>query len=215
MISIHALLAESDPRACRAWSPRRYFYPRSPCGERPYSQHVTWPSGYFYPRSPCGERHTAICLVPPILDFYPRSPCGERRLCRPICVQQHYFYPRSPCGERHTVVKENTTAITISIHALLAESDFSGDHGHINGDISIHALLAESDVLGAVTSPAVIKFLSTLSLRRATNAHPDIRRPCAISIHALLAESDGSNQTIISQTNNFYPRSPCGERHTS
>ena len=33
------------------------------------------------------------------------------------------FYPRSPCGERHTVVKENTAAIIISIHALLAESD--------------------------------------------------------------------------------------------
>ena len=33
----------------------------------------------------------------------------------------------------------------ISIHALLAESDFKGDHGHIKGDISIHALLAESD----------------------------------------------------------------------
>ena len=33
-------------------------------------------------------------------------------------------------------------------------------------------------------------FLSTLSLRRATNARPDIRQPCAISIHALLAESD-------------------------
>ena len=33
-ISIHALLAESDPRDCPVWSPRRYFYPRSPCGER-------------------------------------------------------------------------------------------------------------------------------------------------------------------------------------
>ena len=33
-ISIHALLAESDPRSCRASSPRPYFYPRSPCGER-------------------------------------------------------------------------------------------------------------------------------------------------------------------------------------
>ena len=37
----------------------------------------------------------------------------------------------------------------------------------------------------------MLVFLSTLSLRRAT----------------------GSNQAIISQTNNFYPRSPCGERH--
>ena len=33
-ISIHALLAESDPRGCPASSPRPYFYPRSPCGER-------------------------------------------------------------------------------------------------------------------------------------------------------------------------------------
>ena len=56
--------------------------------------------------------------------------------------------------------------------------------------ISIHALLAESDVafkrfnlLGAI-------FLSTLSLRRATNFRCSIK--CAIC--------------------NFYPRSPCGER---
>ena len=33
-------------------------------------------------------------------------------------------------------------------------------------------------------------FLSTLSLRRATNGHPEILQPYAISIHALLAESD-------------------------
>ena len=33
-------------------------------------------------------------------------------------------------------------------------------------------------------------FLSTLSLRRATNGHPDTHQRDAISIHALLAESD-------------------------
>ena len=33
-------------------------------------------------------------------------------------------------------------------------------------------------------------FLSTLSLRRATNVFPDTRQHDAISIHALLAESD-------------------------
>ena len=42
-------------------------------------------------------------------------------------------------------------------------------------------------------------FLSTLSLRRATNVRPDTRRPCAISIHALLAESD-LDVTIIGRT---------------
>ena len=79
--------------------------------------------------------------------------------------------------------------------------------------ISIHALLAESDLIFTACHMAVGIFLSTLSLRRATgipvvflgdnpNFYP--RSPCgerqesisisyapqAISIHALLAESD-------------------------
>ncbi len=39
-------------------------------------------------------------------------------------------------------------------------------------------------------------FLSTLSLRRATNAHPETRQRDAISIHALLAESDGRVKSL-------------------
>ena len=34
-ISIHALLAESDPTPCPSRGQNRNFYPRSPCGERP------------------------------------------------------------------------------------------------------------------------------------------------------------------------------------
>ena len=58
-----------------------------------------------------------------------------------------------------------------------------------------------------------LKFLSTLSLRRATARRalgfvdPDI------SIHALLAESDRALATYWTRTAYFYPRSPCGERH--
>ena len=34
---------------------------------------------YFYPRSPCGERLISYLVKPlPLLNFYPRSPCGER-----------------------------------------------------------------------------------------------------------------------------------------
>mgnify|MGYP007132757662 CR=1 FL=1 len=33
-ISIHALLAESDPPFAILFNGREYFYPRSPCGER-------------------------------------------------------------------------------------------------------------------------------------------------------------------------------------
>ena len=124
-----------------------------------------------------------------------------------------YFYPRSPCGERQQQRKLLEQNIAISIHALLAESDtsslileasaniflstlslrratFSGDHGHISGDISIHALLAESDTIFAVRPYDAPIFLSTLSLRRATSDPVTDKAWALISIHALLAESD-------------------------
>ena len=57
-------------------------------------------------------------------------------------------------------------------------------------NISIHALLAESDLTILVLVCVSIVFLSTLSLRRATQ-HAHISRLLPrISIHALLAESD-------------------------
>ena len=57
LISIHALLAESDQLKRAAHPRQKHFYPRSPCGER----HCSF-----------RQRHVLTC------DFYPRSPCGER-----------------------------------------------------------------------------------------------------------------------------------------
>ena len=57
-------------------------------------------------------------------------------------------------------------------------------------DISIHALLAESDNSGRPHAGGVFPFLSTLSLRRATQYNISARCKVWISIHALLAESD-------------------------
>ena len=59
------------------------------------------------------------------------------------------------------------------------------------------------------------KFLSTLSLRRATAADISTRREANISIHALLAESDWALTGGLSYDRYFYPRSPCGERRWS
>ena len=57
------------------------------------------------------------------------------------------------------------------------------------------------------------RFLSTLSLRRATAlAMAGYTKAEIISIHALLAESDGIPNTNTSKKEHFYPRSPCGER---
>ena len=123
----------------------------------------------------------------------------------------------------------------ISIHALLAESDPTSVRNNQNNQISIHALLAESDLAIHTKSREYAKFLSTLSLRRATLstqknqdgkkkisihallAESDARknskcRCLLISIHALLAESDWALMGGLSCNVYFYPRSPCGER---
>ena len=58
-------------------------------------------------------------------------------------------------------------------------------------EISIHALLAESDYSTMTCSGTVTRFLSTLSLRRATlEQSSSYSSYLEISIHALLAESD-------------------------
>ena len=66
----------------------------------------------------------------------------------------------------------------------------------------MHALILADAVL----------FLSTLSLRRATQAKALKIAAHSISIHALLAESDHPKMSNHPHNINFYPRSPCGER---
>ena len=80
--------------------------------------------------------------------------------------------------------------------------------------ISIHALLAESDDNKPTQHAEQEQFLSTLSLRRATSQSSAKSTPAEISIHALLAESDRLWTILYSCPGNFYPRSPCGERRT-
>ena len=132
----------------------------------------------------------------------------DARYCR-----QGDFYPRSPCGERLHGVGFVGLQHGISIHALLAESDYQAQTAarlplsflstlslrratpmqappYKYNDISIHALLAESDLKLPRKIYSASLFLSTLSLRRATRACP------------LLGAADL----------HFYPRSPCGER---
>ena len=124
------------------------FYPRSPCGERPLhllrvniSQTISihallaesdpylkesdfWILIFLSTLSLRRATLTRSTLPAATWYFYPRSPCGERRMAQGVVRPQHYFYPRSPCGERLRRVERRRNGIHISIHALLAESDF-------------------------------------------------------------------------------------------
>ena len=127
-ISIHALLAESDPWGAAPPSPTQgYFYPRSPCGERRCRQRAGKYRADFYPRSPCGERlgqsltfgtssiflstlslrrativDTGVHVEIPFLSTL--SLRRATQYCRVLCTCNAYFYPRSPCGERPCVM---------------------------------------------------------------------------------------------------------------
>ena len=148
LISIHALLAESDPPRHWSYMCKADFYPRSPCGERRDKDQVIKCLAHIsihalLAESDAPRRGTGACRR----DFYPRSPCGER----PSMVALRYdkgiehFYPRSPCGERQCCAVGPVTKGDISIHALLAESDSKNAAMGNPTLISIHALLAESD----------------------------------------------------------------------
>ena len=101
-ISIHALLAESDPSSTVIVILRKNFYPRSPCGERQEEKSQTNTTGAISIHALLAESD----IGPLIFKVQPRN-----------------FYPRSPCGERHNINNSVSTADKISIHALLAESD--------------------------------------------------------------------------------------------
>ena len=148
VISIHALLAESDRCARRRNHRNRHFYPRSPCGERPNQSDLRFLLFCISIHALLAESDLWVLMGGlNFNDFYPRSPCGERPLSLSISVLwMVHFYPRSPCGERR-----HWSGVPV-----------------VGCPISIHALLAESDTWQRGSRITYVEFLSTLSLRRAT-----------------------------------------------
>ena len=102
-ISIHALLAESDPRkAVTTRGNHRYFYPRSPCGERRWSMSAAPPARPISIHALLAESDSIDnSEISDNLTFL--STLSLRRATRPDCQGAgagSNFYPRSPCGER-------------------------------------------------------------------------------------------------------------------
>ena len=78
--------------------------------------------------------------------------------------------------------------------------------------ISIHALLAESDRPTANNEATNYEFLSTLSLRRATRYKQNCLQ-CNFNFYPRSPCGERPVKCTLEQKSlNFYPRSPCGER---
>ena len=164
------------------------------------------------------------------------STLSLRRATTFICIQKHLHLFLSTLSLRRATHALPCPACrcTISIHALLAESDQSlkvlifGRASFLStlslrratcrlyklitrDEISIHALLAESDL-----------YINNLLMETAISIHALLAESDGtggaeantwwISIHALLAESDRHVKRRARAVANFYPRSPCGER---
>ena len=121
------------------------------------------------------------------------STLSLRRATLAMCAVMHaqpYFYPRSPCGERLKRHIAMQIAASISIHALLAESDNRCVTIYMRHRAFLSTLSLRRATLTLIIGFSGRVFLSTLSLRRAT---------CYSFRHS-------------AQGRHFYPRSPCGER---
>ncbi len=146
------------------------FYPRSPCGERRRRSVKLFRQNYISIHALLAESDLMMLSMVAILILF-LSTLSLRRATlyinrtakavvflstlslrratgcqRPCEHPTRDFYPRSPCGERPA-----------------NWFDLWGWR-----DISIHALLAESDRLPTALRTPHQRFLSTLSLRRAT-----------------------------------------------
>ena len=148
-------------------------------------------------------------------DFYPRSPCGERRRPRRLKSRRMTFLSTLSLRRATAQVSPDTSSTQISIHALLAESDAEmaktsnadtnfyprspcgerqnqpGKSHKLAGFLSTLSLRRATNTKSGQNSRA--GFLSTLSLRRATKTAHRAGGSKNISIHALLAESDRSS----------------------
>ena len=169
-----------------------YFYPRSPCGERPdeiaarlcdycisihallaesdiFNASCTEPIQAFLSTLSLRRATTAKSKKNKEVKFLSTLSLRRATVAKLYLLSiVDYFYPRSPCGERLTGAGVGLYLVTISIHALLAESDPRGRFLIFYLVLFLSTLSLRRATAFRIGSRSQKPFLSTLSLRRAT-----------------------------------------------
>ena len=125
-------------------------------------------------------------------NFNPRSPCGERPRHDLHLFPRYGFQSTLSLRRATTLTASGWSSNTISIHALLAESDVAADFLAVEAQLFQSTLSLRRATRLSRSSASLRRFQSTLSLRRATLLRGHPLHGIHISIHALLAESDSS-----------------------
>ena len=169
IISIHALLAESD-----------HF------SFNPQQWHLTFLSTLSLRRATVNGGALLSCLG----NFYPRSPCGERRVVSSAGTTGKSFLSTLSLRRATQPTSKNRQNWRISIHALLAESDAPNPRPCLRSkNFYPRSPCGERPVTPMVAPPYNYFYPRSPCGERPPGRAP-LSRVIGISIHALLAESD-------------------------
>ena len=174
-------------------TPKRYFNPRSPWGERLWLRLCSWSCTIFQSTLPVGgatvwyiNRYisklisihaprggsdlASIVLPANIKYFNPRSPWGERRVPGMSCIIPVIFQSTLPVGGATLRERQRLQSVHISIHAPRGGSDVGGaaKSNHIY-DFNPRSPWGERRPWGLKNTP-LLRFQSTLPVGGATNA---------------------------------------------
>ena len=171
---------------------QKYFYPRSPCGERPLTACKYACKPEFLSTLSLRRATKRPKRIPVKSIFLSTLSLRRATLESLIFRPQHLdFYPRSPCGERLAMI---------------------GQTGRLWQFLSTLSLRRATPAKIYRISSEI--FLSTLSLRRATLAAITLREVLAYFYPRSPCGERLFNTLQIIVDGYFYPRSPCGERQT-
>ena len=189
------------------------FYPRSPCGERPDPFRLVGQCRDFYPRSPCGERRFALRVCVAFAQFL--STLSLRRATLQRWAQRNIVTVfLSTLSLRRATNRAFAQPMRAQFLSTLSLRRATSCNANVNFTtcISIHALLAESDFPAMQMLISQLVFLSTLSLRRATRPQPPKARVLKNFYPRSPCGERPKKSPLMCFTRHFYPRSPCGER---
>ena len=168
-ISIHALLAESDPMPYPSRGRNRNFYPRSPCGERP-----TW------------QRGSRITYVISIHALLAESDARRASRQQPAGISIHALLAESDCNAHGNTSFIQSFLSTLSLRRATRQAAPRFPMTRFLSTLSLRRATVPCWALYSSSryfyprSPcgerptfqklmaALLQFLSTLSLRRAT-----------------------------------------------
>ena len=148
-------------------------------------------SAYFYPRSPCGERRTPNLYTTKCTDISIHALLAESDGASFVMSLFYInFYPRSPCGERRPRCAGIWfAACNFYPRSPCGERPITPVTGLFWQKFLSTLSLRRATLKSSISTKSAL-FLSTLSLRRATTGKVVKYSGWLISIHALLAESD-------------------------